>query len=191
MLPLITKVRAILLTFGGTVVSAATVTVVPIVTLHMVRVGEVRRAGDVVGEIVFFVLASIVLVIAGRASLRTWRGGRDQGGSFLDGLAKAVPVAIVVGVVGGVIASSSIIDDHTAIVASLGRTTCRDALGEAASDAQLAACEPHGIACNRQEDERRRREHLGPSPRIGAERPEAICVTNRLLATPSSGAPSP
>jgi hypothetical protein len=62
---------------------------------------------------------------------------------------------------------------------SLGESTCRDALGWDAPADVLSRCLPEGLACNRLEDEKRRTLHLH-SAFLGADRPEAVCVRDRM-----------
>lgn len=174
------ELRIVALTLGGSAFSGAVLTTVPITTLHMLRTGDVRSVADVAPELAFFVLASLLLFVVGRAWLRVRRGD-ESADPFLTGLAKVTPFAVALGLVGGGAFAFSVNASHDANVRVLAQLTCRDALGWSASEVEIAACEPQGVTCNHLENERRKRDHLGTSAFTGADRPEAVCARERLV----------
>ncbi|MEB2310385.1 MAG: hypothetical protein OZ921_05815 [Sorangiineae bacterium] len=149
------RLRIAVLMLGGTVVCSGTLVAVPMVVVEKIRQGQVRSAGDAAGEIVWFLLSLVVLIVVSRAFLRTVRAARGDSEPFAW-LARAVPLCVLIGVAGGAWFARHVIRSHEALTQESARGICEEALGPDASEAALTACVPVGLACNAQDDADRR-----------------------------------
>lgn len=172
----LTTLRIAALVIGGVLVGSAIVVAVPLVVVEEARQGYVRGPGDAVGEIVSVLLSLLLLAVALRAHVRA-RRARRHGPEPFAWLSRAVPACMLVGAAIGVWFGRRVIDSHDDIVKESAWMTCREALGDGADDAAMAACLPMAIACDEQESAERR---ANPNAFYPGEHPAERCVREKV-----------
>jgi hypothetical protein len=100
-----------------------------------------------IGSLVFGGGALLVLAIAGRAALRAYRGAAGQGP--LSWLAYAVPVLVLIGVVGGVLFGVRVVSQHHDFGDYEASRACGAELGTPLSEPEHARCMDAARTCNR------------------------------------------
>lgn len=170
---------ALLLTLAM-VVCPLILALVLVVVVHEARMGRVHELRDILSEVVFAVLALVATIFIFRAWRRMRRGPSAEAEIF-PRLVLAAPWLALLGLGAGVWMGTSISASHEQTIASLAQLDCRRALGDGASDAEIVACLPAGVACYEAEKVDRRL-HPGSRSIPGPDDPTARCVRQALGA---------